>query len=362
MSFSSPRMYLTLLILIFLSKSEASYIKEKRKIMAKYREAAAAYLYQSGLFSHPMNELPIKETLSLDPLTMFQEMREETDGCFLITFWSSFDSLTVFFSPKYYKSQNQQEFKQEIAMSKLSGDVAFFMIYHFKVYLMENFLSFSGDKWTWLNEARSFYFLKLKKLILEIRKGKANRLLLAQLKQIEQVFYFYYKCIDEKNLKSIIISEFYRLKSALDFKNTKQIDIHSENIALLAGSLLGDASNIFGFRLVFDQSPILIGYFLLLQSKRYFLLRDIISIKNVNWKQERADLISHLYTKIPILDISKYERRKLNSGLTRYSSRSKDSLIEFKLLDNFTNPLEGKIDTIELIEVTRAIFYKILSL
>jgi hypothetical protein len=110
------------------------------------------------------------------------------------------------------------------------------MMYHFKVYLTKKLYFYSKDeeREEMLSEAMHFFNTKLTFLVWKL--GGVNDV---QFKAMPRNFLFYQKCIDKKNIKSILTSEFSSLKLALKSGIKTEIAIPAENLAFLAGPLNG---------------------------------------------------------------------------------------------------------------------------
>jgi hypothetical protein len=326
--------------------SNISFKDEQKKIMKKYEEinSATSRFYNTHVLSDL--KLPVESLLALDPIIFFKEMQRAHDACFLITFWNTFDSFWIFNCPKCSPLKDPRGFIEQIFTSHCNHTIASEMLYHFKVYLTRKLLIYSGNREEMLSEAMVFFNSKLKHLIQRVFGKNGLEYSLEQSKVMNQSFLFYHWCSETNCLKSILISEFFRLQSALNSTIQTKIDLHSKNLTFLAGALMGDLSTLFGLTLISDQLPEFIGYFLVMQRNQNIYLRERESlIKAVNLHSIRRNLLNDLFARFPIFEFP----------------------LELKppqkfVLHEFVNHYGHIMDEVDLIELVRTLFHKIISL
>jgi hypothetical protein len=336
--------------------SEIFFKQEQKNIMKSYRERIPSYP-DVGVFRHnKIPLLPVEGLLSLDPIVFFREMQRVTDDWFLVIFWHIFNSNVLFHSSKPFTTKSNREFALLISLPKRI-EIALKMIYHLKVYLMERLLTYSGDRSEMLCEARSFYNLKLSRLIQEILGDAGYQA--DQIKNMNRSFLFYYKCI-QNDIKSMIISEFYSLRAAHQLKKTTQFEIHVEHLTFLAGALKDDKSSVFGYNLIHHESPFLIGCFLRIQHFRYRYLNDPKLLQPL-YRKYHWDLVYYLLDAMATFDESQSNFAGFKKVLEKYPCLSKVSSIESMLFKEFTNN-GSSLDHADLFELTRCLFNKILFL
>jgi hypothetical protein len=338
-----------LVLLLFNSLSFASILitsfrDGQTKIMMKYnrlnksdREISAHYIH------HDLKGL-VESMIDLDSIIFFQEMLRVKDKIFLFTFWNTFVGQWIFLCNKDYNQKIHKEFKDFIAqISPGNLTVAGELQHNFKSYLMRALAIFEGDKSEMLFHARAFYELRLKNIILEVLGELQDDKLSAQLQEMDRNFWFYFLCIEKKNLKDLLTKEFHRLKTAIGKKEQKLFEVHSENMTFIDGILMHDRSNIFGFNLISDLSPKFIGYFLLMRyHQKGFLLRKF-SIEDSKPEFYYQNLKKLVFEKIPIFE---------GQSFRTFSSPSRP-------LKEFTNEFGDILTNDDLIDLSKTLHRKI---
>jgi hypothetical protein len=280
----------------------------------------------------------------------WEKMLEETDKIFLFTFWNSFRSDNILLCSFRYNKKDRKEFKDllvEISNSHQNDIIAIDLLYHFKIYLMQALANYTGDKGKMLFEAEQFYRLRLKNLILKVLNGKPYQQLHEQLEQMDKNFRFYYKCIEKEDIMYLLTKEFRMLKSAQNSNKKCARQLHTRNMAFLAGILKEDHSSISGLKLISDQTPEFIGSFLELNNNQEYYLNRRCALSIEELKADRRFLLKYLEKKIPVFEVQFVE----------YHLSSK-----FTLLKNFTNPYRDFLKNDELIDLARTLFRKIFLL
>jgi hypothetical protein len=328
------------------SPTTVSFSDEQTKIMTLFNNInASTKRAHSGHYFYLDFKDNFRQLLSLDSVTFLKEMSQVTDKFFLFTLWNTFNSIYLFLCSSPYNKKTQKNFRDFVAQFHLldyNYNCASNMLYHFKVYLMQALATYEGNKTEMLFRAEDFYILRLKGLILEVLDGLTGYEICKQIKEMYEIFRFFHQCTEMKNLKSMLIREFRMFKSAMKSKNNKLIELHTENITLLAGILKNDRSTIYGLQLIADQTPEFVRFFLLVQyNQPRFLQRPFIIGKNEP-EIHRNELLRYLYEKIPIFECQ----------IIPLTSK-------FKLLKEFTNDYEGISSRDALIDLTKTLFGKI---
>jgi hypothetical protein len=330
-----------LISLATLSSSSILFREEQKKIMSACKSIKYTPFEPKTM---AIVRLPLESMLAMDAITFFEEMQSVEDDCFLIIFWHHrFTFSTYFAFPKSYFDLPAEFIKQIIRICK-NRYVVNQILNHFKVYLTEKFFGYSVDekRAELLNKAMSFFNIKLRSLIEKLQASNES-----QFKAMKRNFLFYQKCIPKEGNKSILISEFFKLKSALELDDTSQIGRHSENLTFLANALAWDKASIFGLKLIWDQPPDFIGYFMLIQKRQFTYLNEWAwSIRNVKLHDYLLFLLRNLFAKFPI-----FEQPNNNIIPKR-----------FRLLPDFKNNYREIMDERELIHLTKSLFDKILLL
>jgi hypothetical protein len=337
----------------FSSQTFISFKSEEQKIMTEFNSLNSLERVNNGLFYNKDFKNCFEPMLKLDGIEFFREMRKVRNKIFLFIFWTVFQSSWIFLCDSHYIKNTKREFKDFIAgilntgwRSLLAKD----LLYHFKIHLMQLLATYQGEKDKMLIEAKNFYTFQLKDLILDLLHKSLAKELRSQIKEMNQNFRFYYQCIEKDNLKSVFIREFYKFKFFLKSATNEQVNLCMENMAFLAGILIHDRSTIFGLTLISDQSPELVGYFLLAQRRRKSFLKRKLSISDANPKQYRKKFLTYLFEKIPIFE----EHQKLTMFTT--------SPQKYKVLDNFPKIYEDILSKDQLIELAITLAEKILRL
>jgi hypothetical protein len=340
MKFSIP-FFLTLFILTSLSTSSTiSFNEEQKKIMAKFNSLLQDIQSPAGIIMSGCSRFPVEDILRLDPIVFFREMQNVTDSLFLLIFWYIFRDLWDFVFFQRFTCNTKEHF---IAHTLITGGssrrIAFNMLRHFKIYLMQSLATYQGDKMEMFEEARKFYTFQLKKLILEV-VVKKNCREISLLKQMNRNFRFYYRCVEKDNIKLMFRGEFSMFRSLLKSSVREAFETHSENMAFLAGILMHDRSTIYGLSLFSDQSPDLIVYFILMQILQF----EVLNGATVHPSEWRSHLFKYLFKKIPIFE------EPANPKLPQ----------KFKLLKEFTNDYEDILSWEELIYLAKTLYGKII--
>jgi hypothetical protein len=323
--------------------SEISYREEKKKIMAEYHELHSNHLAGSG---HYIIEFTILEKVfKMNPVDFLRELRKEKDKIFILTLWNTFRTNWVFLSNhKYYNQSHKgfREFISQVSMATCNKVIASDMLYHFKVYLMQALTNWDSDNAGMLLEAKNFFDIRLKKLILEVLKMEwdtTNDLI----REMDQNFRFYQLCTNKDHIKHLLTWEFGLFKSALALNKKTQYEIHAENMTFLAGILKNDRSTIFGLNLISDLSSEFVGLFLLMQLNQDMFLKRIVFLKHPKPQNYQRLLINFLHKTIPI-----FENPSLLPG--QFTPKK-------EFINHFADILK---DDNELVELARTIFEKIL--
>jgi hypothetical protein len=276
---------------------------EMEKIASKYTEIHLAHDSQSP--SYYGSKLPVESILQMDAKDFFQNMQKTRKNYhFQIAFWFTFDTHLFFFcKPKY--CSNSKEFVGKIISSGLNSILVPKMIYHFKEYLNRKLFSYSdiNDRRELLKRAIKYFNTNLTNLIRKLQGGNDT-----QFKKMPRNFLFYQQCVAEKDPKSILLSEFSRLKpnleSDLEPKDKSKNAKNAENFTFLASALNYDKSTHFGLGLISDLPPNFIGCFMFVH-----LYRDILLIENP-WTISKLDMrtfnyymMDDLHRKFPIFRV-----------------------------------------------------------
>jgi hypothetical protein len=326
-----------------LSSLATSFNDEKIKLMKTFNDLKI-YKRLHNYYVMKHSKAYFKTFLDLDSVIFFNGMREEKDKIFLLTFWINFESTKyLFFCSEYYKEcqKDFNTFIDQISSQSCYRASANIMLYNFKIYLMQALSNYQGNKAKMLFEAEQFYKLRLKGLILEVLNGRINETHYEKLNQMDQNFRFYYHCIEKDNFMYLLTKEFHAFKLAKGSIIKEPIVFHAVKMAFLAGILKEDRSSILGLRLISDQSPEFIGYFIYMQcnQREYLDLDRQLPIKLSALKHNRNDLLRYLFEKISIFNYS--------NG-------------KFELLKGFKNEYADILNNDELIYLAKTLYRKIL--
>jgi hypothetical protein len=336
----------SLILALFIAESfEAfmSFKKEQRKMMIEYNNWIPKILNNARCITLLGYKYPVENILNLDPIALFREMRKVVDEVFILIFWITFRDPWDFIVIRRIVGRTRGEIIDKISISNCPCTAAFNMLYHFKVHLMNCLATYRGDKSAMLIEAWDFYTFRLKTLLLQVLSADQDSREFALIGQMDQNFRFYHLCIEKDNIKSLFIREFLNFKFSLKSNNKEQIEIHTENMTFLAGILMYDRSTIFGLNLISDQSPQLIGNFLIMQYRQSNILRGLTLSECYCppiWQ------ISYLHEKIPIFEYP--------------DLFCPNPTLKFIPLMEFNNDYEDILGRNELIDLVRTLYEKIL--
>jgi hypothetical protein len=345
-----------ILLALYFSSTISSLVKisfseEQDKIMTIYNNLNASKREISGHYLRKNFQGHFASMLSLDSEILFKEMCEVTDKIFLFTFWDSLNTDSVYLCNDQYNRKSRKDFKDFIAQVSSSNSnqpTASDMLYNFKAFLMQALATNQNNKVEILLKAEEFFILRFKDLILEVLDGASRSIRLRdQIKEMYQNFRFYHQCTEKENLKSMVIREFQKFKRALKANNENLIRIHTENMAFIAGILMHDRSSICGLKVIADQSPEFIGYFLLTQYYKKNLFRWPSLIIETEPKNYQYYLLSFLSMQIPVFE---------DYSLKPIGYR------KFKPLKEFTTKYDEILKKEDLVDLARTLCKKIVSI
>jgi hypothetical protein len=329
------------------SSSPIFFEEEQEKIISKYislNRIHSANTYFGDLKDIKVG-LPVELLMDFDPIKFLQKMQKNGKNySFMIAFWYSFNG-TMFFICSPWSLIDSEKFIRKIIESYCGFRITSDIIYHFKVYLMRKLFFYSkpDDRQKFLSEAIHFFNANLKNLLRKLKKDWEGIV-----KAMPRNFRFYQRCIGEETPRSILLSEFSKLKAS---KGSAKFEIHLENISFLLGALNNDKSSHFGLGLIADQTPTNIGHFLLLLVFQEDILKgEALAILERKLSDSSLDMLDILYNKFPIFKVPK----KINS------------FTEFKLKDEFIDTLNEMKEKDEIanqayiIQLTRSIFNTII--
>jgi hypothetical protein len=324
-SFSSPR--------------AISFSDEQTKIMWLFNSLNASMrLNRSGHCYNNNFKDNFKLLLDLDSVTFLNGMGNATDKIFLFTFWNTFNSHDLFLcSAKYNKKtlKRFEDFVEQLYFSNNQKVCASDMLYHFKKYLIKAMATCQGGeiaKRNMLFEAEDFYTLKLKGLILEVLNDLTNIELSGQIEEMYQNFRFFHQCTEKENLLPMLIREFRMFKGALK-ADKKLIEMHTENMAFMAGILTHDRSTIYGLQLIADQPAEFVRFFLLMQYYQTRFLRRPFVIRKNEPEIYRNEILGYLFEKIPVFGHQAFKKPRKFDPLKKFTNNYGDILNDEDLID-----------------------------
>jgi hypothetical protein len=329
------------------SSSPISFEEEQGKIISEYIELNR--IHSANTFFGDLKDiqvsLPVELLMDFDPIEFLQKMRiNEKNYIFMIAFWYSFDGTMFFIYPNQCLNDSE-ELLRKIRTNFCTFRVTSEIIYHFKVYLVRKLFFYSDPekRQEFLSEAIYFFNTSLKNLIQKLKRNDYD-----VVKEMPRNFRFYQRCIGEETPRSILLSEFFKLKASTV---PSQKSIHLENLSFLFGALNWDKSSHFGLGLIADQTHTNIGHFLQFLVFQEEILRGYKgNVLEIKLSDSSLDMLGVLHKKFPIFEIPK----KINSS-TKFILTNEfiDTLNETKDKDEIANQTE-------IIKLTRFIFNTII--